>query len=110
MFKKKDGTIKDRYMGVCVAIVNSYRYIEEISRGRSDEIIERNECFHIQHRERLSKNREIFISKVKEICNEYGYEIRVWYGACGDFSIDIMSTDISKMISELKELIGGELQ
>ena len=50
------------------------------------------------------------ISKVKEICNEYGYEIRVWYGACGDFSIDIMSTDISKMISELKELIGGELQ
>lgn len=110
MFKKKDGTIKERYVNACIYIINARKYTEEISIGRNDNIVERNECYQIQKREGLSKRRTSFISKVEEICSYYGFKINTWYGACGDFSINIIGEDISNMTGELKELIGGELK
>ena len=107
-FCKKDGDIKARYGFACRQIISCRKIHREVEIGRNGNVVEVYDCYAIPKIELCSPKKRSYISKVKEVCENFNVKTRDWH-SLNEVVIDLMGDNVSFMIKEIEKLLGGDV-
>ena len=104
-FLKKDGTIKKNYKEACQYIETAEVKEHEISRGRSDEIVKKYNCYTTKEQKFSKPIRDKILLKIVNICSDFNCEIKVWYSGLNYISIELHGERVEFMLNEIKKYL-----
>ena len=106
-FCKKDGSIKKRYVYVCLNITSANIEHRTITSGRQSVIVDEYDCWVIPTVELYTKEKRDYLLKVEGICNIFDVKIRPWY-SYNEVTIELLGKNVSYMIETLNKLLRGD--
>lgn len=105
-FCKKNKTLKKYYIPICEYLTQANIQEHEIVIGRHDEVVDKYTCYTTPCLYLYTKEKLSYLSKIKEICNEFDVLTKEW--VCPDFSVELHGDNVELMLNTLNVLLSKE--